>query len=84
MNNNWDKYLDPPDEPEAEVCEACGHELEWENYSILSLKGGLRCTNRYCPDKHEGITEEMAEILVEMEYTIRRLEMKVKILESML
>ena len=27
MKENWDKYLDPPDEPEAILCESCGIEM---------------------------------------------------------
>ena len=76
MNNNWDKYLDPPDGPEADICEACGHEKE-----ILDNFGGQRyaeCVNRYCPDKHEGIAKEMAETIVDLTETIEYLNAKIR------
>ena len=78
---NLDKYLDPPDEPEAEYCESCGEELEWENSSILPLKGGLKCTNPFCPDKHVGIMKEMAELIVDQAETIDKLKTKIRRLE---
>lgn len=75
---NLDKYLDPPDEPEADLCESCGHEKE-----ILDNFGGQRytkCVNPYCPDKHEGIAKEMAETIVELVDTIDCLRAKIKAL----
>ena len=73
-----DKYLDPPDKPEAVLCESCGHEKE-----ILDNFGGQRytkCVNPYCPDKHEGIAKEMAETIVELVDTIDYLKAKIKAL----
>lgn len=76
MNKNWDKYLDPPDEPEAEFCETCGKEKP-----ILDDFGGQKykeCVNPFCPIKHEGTALEMAERIVELEETIEELNIKIR------
>jgi len=76
---NLDKYLDPPDEPEAEYCESCGEEME-----ILDNFDGQRytkCVNQYCPDKHVGIMKEMAELIVDQAETIDELKTKIRRLE---
>lgn len=78
---NLDNYLDPPDKPEAKCCESCGEEMELENYSILPLKGGLKCTNPFCPDKHVGMMKEMAELIVDQAETIDELKTKIRRLE---
>ncbi len=66
MNLRNDRYLDPPDEPEAELCQSCGVELEWKITTLIPLKGDPACLNPLCPDKHTGITKEMAELIVEL------------------
>lgn len=76
MKSNWDKYLDPPDEPEAELCESCGQEK-----SILDEFGGLKymeCTNPLCPEKHSGIAKEIAEKLAEANVEIDYLRRKIR------
>ena len=73
---NLDKYLDPPDEPEAELCEACGHEM------VEFVHGdGYYCKNKFCPDKHVGIMKEMAELIVDQAETIDNLKAKIRRLE---
>ena len=75
-----DKYLDPPDEPEAEFCESCGHEMEEiDNFG----EGGrdMKCTNLLCPDKHTGAAKALAEHIVELEDIIERQKSKTKRLE---
>lgn len=72
MNDNWDKYLDPPDQPERIDCPYCGEEME-----ILEDFGGqkyTKCTNHFCPDKHDGVANEMAEKILELEYDLMRLK----------
>lgn len=78
---NLDKYLDPPDEPEAVYCEECGQEMEHhfeykENWYI--------CKNPFCPAKFEGEAKEMAEKLVNALDTVSRLESRVRFLSNRL
>ena len=77
---NHDRYYDPPDEPEAPICESCGYEMP-----ILDDFGGQKyteCVNPFCPDKHTGIAKEMAERIVELEEENGLLRNKVRILKS--
>lgn len=74
-----DKYLNPPDEPEAQFCKSCGEEMP-----ILDNFGGQRyseCVNLFCPNKHEGIAREMAELIVELRDEVNTLRHKVTILQ---
>lgn len=66
-------YLDPPDEPEAVMCDDCGKEMEIR-------QGDMKCTNQYCPSKHEGVAAEMAELLIGAREEVKRLAAKVKLL----
>lgn len=74
---NLDKYLDPPDEPEAEYCESCGKEME-----ILDEfgEGGkyTKCINPLCPDKFSGSAKALAERIVELEDENAYLKRRVK------
>ena len=73
-----DKYLEPPDEPEAKLCESCGEECEL----VDEFDGHYAdCSNPFCPDRHTGIAKEMAEIIVEQKDDIQRLKMKLRLAE---
>jgi hypothetical protein len=66
MNNNWDKYLDPPDDPPC--CEdGCGETLEQDRFDNWS------CPNPYCPKKFTGVEHDMAVLLMEANETIKSL-----------
>lgn len=78
MNLRNDRYLDPPDEPEAELCQSCGVELEWRITTLIPLRGDLACLNPFCPDKHSGVAKEMAELIVDT------LSLRVKMLKRMI
>lgn len=76
--SNYDRYLDPLEEPEARFCEFCNHEMELKN-THSSIRGDepyWRCVNRFCPDKFVGvwtsgdIALEMAKYIVELEERI--------------
>lgn len=74
---NFDSYYDPPDEPEAVICEECGQEEEiihdWDGAE------DSRCANPFCPAKFIDPTiKEMAEKLVDALDTVSRLEGRVK------
>lgn len=73
---NNDRYLDPPDEPEAIFCEDCGAEMEYRN---THGEEWHFCGNRFCPAKHDGIAKEMAILILEQQDTIDRLRMKLKV-----
>ena len=68
-----DRYLDPPDEPEA--CEYCGRDVERIQWS----KNEYGCTWAYCPSKSpEGTKErELAEMLVAAYDTIDGLRKRI-------
>ena len=72
FSRSHDKYLDPPDEPEAILCDDCGEEM-------TAKYDGMKCANQYCPAKHEGVAKEMAELLIgareEVKSLARRLNM---------
>jgi hypothetical protein len=76
MKSNWDKYLDPPDEPEIPICESCGKDMEefWAN--PLTDDVDYSCTNPFCPDKHTGIAKEMAEKIADLEEIVADLRLK--------
>lgn len=82
MNLRNDRYLDPPDEPEADLCQSCGVELEWKIITLIPLKGDLACLNPFCPDKHNGVAKEMAELIVELRDEVDTLRLRVKILKG--
>lgn len=69
-----DKYLDPPDEPEIPLCEACGHEMAEED----KWDAGFYCNNPLCPDLFSGLMKEMAEKIVEQEVTIDELQSTIR------
>lgn len=80
-HNNWDKYLDPPDEIEGQDCEYCGQEME------LCTKGYTRfeCVNPFCPSKFNEAGEfpgsivcEMSEHLAEVEQELADTKLKLK------
>ena len=56
MNDNWDKYLDPPDEPEAVFCDECGEEMEYNKWGDW-MRHYMECRNPFCPGKHDGIAK---------------------------
>lgn len=78
---NLDKYLDPPDEPEAALCGHCNQEMEVLP-PLYSKTSFYKCTNSYCPSKHEGIAKEMAEKILDLDDTIHRLKLKIRRLEQ--
>ncbi len=79
MNLRNDRYLDPPDEPEAELCQSCGVEME---YTFRGFLDETYCPNPLCPDKHSGVAKEMAELIVELRDEVDTLRLKVKILKG--
>jgi hypothetical protein len=61
FSRTHDRWLEPPDEPEAVFCDDCGDEME-EGYLTGEL---LPCGNAFCPSKFDGTEKEMAQALVE-------------------
>ena len=85
MNN--ERYLDPPDEPEAEICEDCGQELVESSGDIPDF----RCGNPYCPAKfiysslYSGkMLSDMAEELVETTETLKSTQSTLKYVRTKL
>ena len=74
--NAHNRYLDPPDEPEAVFCEDCGEEMEVKE--DLDGTHYTKCNNRYCPAKHEGVAREMAELLIGANETVKSLARRIK------
>ena len=68
---NFDRYYDPPEEPEAYICEACGEESD-EDY----------CKNKQCPDLFTGDARKLAEDLADARDEVRRLRLRVKVLQN--
>lgn len=75
MNN--ERYLDPPDEPEADYCEDCGQEMEYES-PMTANQIEFICTNPFCPAKFEkykggtiSVVLDMAQKLVEVSEDLR-------------
>jgi hypothetical protein len=79
MKSNWDKYLEPPDEPEAVYCESCGQE---QVEIVVFGKRTPVCTNPYCPDKHSGTAREMAEMVINLMEEVIGLRGEIKRLED--
>jgi hypothetical protein len=79
MNNfarAHNSYLNPPDEPEAVLCESCGEEME-----VLRDRGGeyyTQCLYQWCPAKFEGDAAEMAEMLIGATETVKKLARQLK------
>lgn len=75
---NWDRYLDPPDEPEAVFCDDCGNEMEifhdWDGAVEF------RCRNRYCPSRFNdgSVEKEMAILILDQLDTIRRMKERIR------
>ena len=67
--DNW--RTNPPDEPEAVLCDDCGEEME----EIDSFDGArdMKCVNQFCPGKFEGDAKEMAEMLIGANETVKSL-----------
>ena len=71
MNNfarAHDSYLNPPDEPEAVLCEECGEEMT----------DGETCKYQFCPSKFEGDAKEMAYMLIGATEEVKSLAQKLK------
>ena len=85
---NFDSYYDPPEEPEAEICEDCGQELEVAHIlPIHSKHYGAKdtyCPNQFCPSRFHGDAKALAEKLVDTLDTVSRLENKIKSLKRIL
>ena len=80
---NLDKYLDPPDEPEAQYCESCGKEMEiMDEFG----EGGkyVKCVNPLCPDKFTGGAKALAEKIVELEEDNLTLQARINVLVNQL
>lgn len=80
---NFDSYYDPPDEPEAVLCDECGKEME--EIDNFGGQRDMKCVNSFCPSKFDGIAKEMAyslldsiESLYHAKYKIKRLERELK------
>jgi len=85
MNNftrAHNSYLEPPEEPEAVICEDCGEEME-ELVRLNSSDGhDMKCANQYCPGKHEGVAKEMAELLIGAREEVKSLARRIHKLEE--
>ncbi len=81
MNLRNDRYLDPPDEPEAELCQSCGAEMEGLYFGDTQE---FDCLNPFCPDKHSGVAKEMAELIVELGEDVATLRVKIGLLRRMI
>lgn len=77
MKNNWDNYLDPPDEPEEEYCESCGSVMEVKRH-YHTIPDDMVCPNQFCPDKHYGTAKEMAIELADTKASLDEMKKKVK------
>lgn len=75
MKSNWDKYLDPPEEPEEEYCESCGEPMEV--MGELFEKVYTKCSNLYCPSKHTGLALNMAIELADTKASLDEMKKKV-------
>lgn len=69
MNN--ERYLEPPDEPEAEICEDCGQEMTEIPGNYRAGMPYFKCVNQFCPAKFadllgNGVVLEMSQKLVEV------------------
>jgi len=79
--SNPDWWYDPPDEDDAEFCDECGEEVEWDFDPDYSKRVPSSCDNPLCPSKHEGIAKEMAEKIIELQQDKYKLSSRVKYLE---
>lgn len=70
--NAHNRYLDPPDEPEAVFCDDCGEEMTVKH-------DGMTCTNQYCPAKFEGDAREMAELLIGAREEVKSLARRLRL-----
>ena len=82
MNSNWDKYLDPPEEPEEEYCESCGE--VWVEVENIGGRRYMECTNGACPDKHVGVAREIALELADTRASLGEMKRKNKHLISLI
>ena len=87
MNN--ERYLDPPDEPEAELCEDCGQEMVENPANYKASMPDFRCVNPYCPAKFEdlvgnGAVLGMAQKLVEVTETLKSTQSTLKYVRTKL
>lgn len=74
FTNAHNRYLDPPDEPEAVLCDNCGEEMDVKE--DLDGTHYTKCTNQYCPAKFEGVAREMAELLIGAREEVKSLARK--------
>ena len=72
-----DQYLNPPEEPEAVLCDDCGEEME-------EVNGEMKCVNDFCPAKFEGVAAEMAEMLIGAREEVKSLAMRLRRAENAL
>jgi hypothetical protein len=72
-HNRW---LDPPEEPEAVLCDDCGEEMEVKQ----DWKGNpyAKCKYQWCPGKFDGDAQELASMLIEANETIKHLREQVR------
>lgn len=73
---NFDSYYDPPEESEILLCEFCGKELE-SKYQITEEEDFV-CVNPFCPKLFNGVSKEMAQLIVEQKEKNESLEDKIK------
>ena len=83
---NWDKYLEPPDEPEAQYCDGCGEEMELTKTYVVHDETGFDavCINPFCPDKHTGVAKEIADALADSRATVGYLKRQILHLKRLL
>lgn len=74
--NAHNRWLDPPDEPEAVLCEDCGEEMTDDK------SGTLVCYYQFCPAKFEGDAREMAELLIGAREEVKSLARELKRLQN--
>jgi hypothetical protein len=72
----FDSYYDSPDEDEEVFCEYCGTELE-SRYQVAE-EDSLVCINPLCPEIFDGVSKEMAQLIVEQKEKIESLNDKIK------
>lgn len=75
---NFDRYYDPPDDPEVPICEFCGLDMDFD------ADDEPVCNNPICPEKFNiqsvsgKIAKEMAERIVSMREDIDQMHARLR------
>lgn len=77
---NFDRYYDPPDEPEVPICEDCGQNMK------EVFMGEWKCENPYCPSKFVSgsIEQDMAEKICDLLETSENRKIKINVLQNLM